>query len=128
MWETVKIWKRYTKSLCILHREFSLSAAHKAVRYQLWLFVSYVQPLWLYTGICRMYTRMNNPLNQFVTAREVDFPIITSLISFIYLSSSIKPRSHLRMKSCECALIANVNGCSSIRSVIRHSRMTENKS
>ncbi len=34
----------------------SLKAVHKAVPYQLWLFVSYVQPLWLYTGICRMYT------------------------------------------------------------------------
>ncbi len=40
----------------------------------------------------------------------------------------LKPRSHLRMKSCECALIANVNGYSSICSVIRHSRTTENKS
>ncbi len=39
----------------------------------------------------------------------------------------LKPRSHSRMKSCECALITNVNGYSSIRSVIRHSRTTENK-
>ncbi len=31
-----------------------------------------------------------------------------------------KPRSHSRMKSCECALIANVNGYSSICIVIRH--------
>ncbi len=36
----------------------------------------------------------------------------------------LKPRSHSR----ECALIANVNGYSSICSVIRHSRTTENKS
>ncbi len=43
-------------------------------------------------------------------------------------ATKVKPRSHLRMKSCECALIANVNGYSSIRSVIRHLRMTENKS
>ncbi len=47
-----------------------------------------------------------------------------------WLSSSpdLKPRSHLRMKSCECALITNVNGYSSVCSVIRHSRTTENKS
>ncbi len=38
-----------------------------------------------------------------------------------------KPRSHSRMKSCECALIVNVKGYSSTRSVIPHSRMTENK-
>ncbi len=57
--------------------------------YQLWLFVSYVQPLWLYTGNRRMYTRINNPLNQFITAQEVDFLIIGSLFSFLYLSSSI---------------------------------------
>ncbi len=40
MWETVKIWKRCTKSHCVLWCEFSLSTAHKAVCYQLWLFVS----------------------------------------------------------------------------------------
>ncbi len=76
-------------SHCVLWRKFSLSAAHKTAHYQLWLFVSYVQPLWLYTGICRMYTCMNNSLNQFVTAQEVDFLIISSLFSFLYLSSSI---------------------------------------
>ncbi len=36
-----------------------------------------------------MYTRMNNLLNQFITAQELDFPIISSLFSFLYLSSSI---------------------------------------
>ncbi len=41
---------------------------------------------------------------------------------------TVKPRSHSQMKSCECALIANVNGYSSIRGVIRHLRTTENKS
>ncbi len=40
----------------------------------------------------------------------------------------LKARSHLRMKSCECALIANVNGYSAICSVICHSRMIENES
>ncbi len=75
----------YTKSLCILWHKFSLSAAHKVAHYQLWLFVSYVQPLWLYTGICRMYTRMNNPLNQFITAQEVDFLIISSYFHFYIL-------------------------------------------
>ncbi len=70
-------------------RRILIHAAHKAVRYQFWLFVSYVQPLWLYTGICRMYTHMNNPFNQFITAQEVDFLIISSLFSFLYLSSSI---------------------------------------
>ncbi len=43
-------------------------------------------------------------------------------------SRFVKPRSHSRMKSCERALIANVNGYSSMRSVICHLRMTENKS
>ncbi len=56
---------------------------------QVWLFMSYVQPLWLYTSICRMYTHMSNPLNQFTTAQEVNFLIINSLFSFLYLSSSI---------------------------------------
>ncbi len=40
----------------------------------------------------------------------------------------LKARSHLRMKSCECALIANVNRYSAIRSIIRHSQTIENKS
>ncbi len=47
---------------------------------------------------------------------------------FCDLFETHKPRSHSRMKSCECALIANVNGYSSIRSIIRHSQTTENKS
>ncbi len=63
--------------------ESSLSAAH----YQLWLFVSYVQPF--YTGIYLMNICMNNPLNQFITAEEVDFLIINTLFSFLYSSSSI---------------------------------------
>ncbi len=87
MWETVKIWKKYTKSHCVLWRESSLSATHKTAHYQLWLFVSYVQLLWLYIGISQMYTCVNNLLNQFITAREVDFLIIGSLFSFLYLSS-----------------------------------------
>ncbi len=58
-------------------------------RYQLYLFVSYVQPLWLYTGICRMNTCMNNTLNQFITAQEVYFLIISILFSFLCISSSI---------------------------------------
>ncbi len=66
-----------------------LSAAHKAARYQLWLSLSYVQPLWLYTGTCRMTTHMNNPLNQFIAPEEVDFSIISSLFSFLYLSGFI---------------------------------------
>ncbi len=36
-----------------------------------------------------MYTRMINPFHQFNTAQEVDFLIISSLFSFLYLSSSI---------------------------------------
>ncbi len=40
---------------------------------------------------------------------------------------SFKPHSHSQMKCCECALIANVNGYSSIRSVIHHSRTLEIK-
>ncbi len=87
MWETVKIWKKCTKLHCVLWREFSLSAAHKAAWYQLCLFVSYVQPLLLY--ICQIHTRMNKPLNQFITAQELDFLIISSLFSFLYLCSSI---------------------------------------
>ncbi len=35
-----------------------------------------------------MYTFMNNPLNQLITAQEVDFLIISSLFSFLYLSNS----------------------------------------
>ncbi len=34
-------------------------------------------------------TRMNNPLNRFMTAQEVDFLVICSLFSFLYLSISI---------------------------------------
>ncbi len=89
MWETVKLWKRCSAWHSVLWYESSLSAVHKAASYQLWLFVSYVQGLWLYTGICRMYTCMNNPFNQFITAQEVDFLIISSLFLFLYLSSSI---------------------------------------
>ncbi len=59
--------------------------AHKAAHYQLCLFVLYVQPLGLDTGICRMYTRMNNPLNQFITAGEVDFvKIKLSILISVY--------------------------------------------
>ncbi len=36
-----------------------------------------------------MHTCVNNPLSQFITAQEVDFLIISSLFSFLYLSSSI---------------------------------------
>ncbi len=89
MWKTVIIWKCHTKSHRVLWREFSLNAAHKAARYQLCLFVSYVQALCLYTSIYRMYTRMNNLLNQFITDQEVDFLMISSLFWFLYLSSSI---------------------------------------
>ncbi len=89
MWKTVKIWKSYTKLHCVKWCEPSLSAEHKAAHYQLWLFVSYVQPLWLYTGICLINTCMNNQLNQFITAQEVDFLIISTLFSFLYLSNSI---------------------------------------
>ncbi len=46
----------------------------------------------------------------------------------IEVTMLIRPRSHLQIRSCECALIAYVNGYSSIRSVIRHSWTTENKS
>ncbi len=89
LWDTVITWKRYTKSRSDLWHEFSFSAAHKAACYQLGLFGSYVQPLQLYTGMGRMYTHMNNPLNQFITAQKVDFLIISSLFSFLYLSNSI---------------------------------------
>ncbi len=41
------------------------------------LIVSYVQPLWLYTGIRGMHIRMYNPLNPFITAQEMDFLIIS---------------------------------------------------
>ncbi len=89
MWETVNIWKMYTKLHFVLWHEFSLSVAHKAAHYQLRLFVSHVQPLWLYSGICRIHTHMNNTLHQFITAQEVDFLIISSLFSFLYLFSFI---------------------------------------
>ncbi len=42
------------------------------------------------TGICRMYIYMNNLLNQFITAQEMDFLVIRLLLfSLLYLSSSI---------------------------------------
>ncbi len=43
----------------------------------------------VYWHLLDIYTRMNNPLNQFITAQEVDFLIISSSFSFLYLSSSI---------------------------------------
>ncbi len=74
-----KNMEEVTKSQRILQCESSLSIACKA-RHQFWLFVSYVQPLWLYTGIHRMYTRTNNRLNPFITALEMDFLIIWLII------------------------------------------------
>ncbi len=79
MWGTVKIWKWYTKLQRILQCKFPLSAARKVVHSQLWLSILYVQPLWLYISIRRMYTRMNNPLNPFITAQEI---IILISLSF----------------------------------------------
>ncbi len=45
------------------------------------------------------------------------FKIFVNVMKKLWITE--KPHSHSRMKSCECVLIPNVNGYSSIRSVIR---------
>ncbi len=101
MWETIKIWKRYTKSQHILRHESPCNAVFKAAHSQFWLFVSYVQPLWLYTGIRSMHARMNNPLNPFITAEAIDFLIIwlIILISIVFLVFPFLLLGKLRMKN-----------------------------
>ncbi len=71
----------------VLQQKSPLSAAHKAECYQVSLFILYVQPLCLYTGICQIYTRINNPLSPFTTAEEMNFLIIwlIILISIVFL-------------------------------------------
>ncbi len=78
-----------------------LSAACKTEYYQLWLFISYVQPSWLYTGICRIYTHMNNPLNPFITVQEMNFLIIwlIILISIVFLVFPVLSLDKWRMKN-----------------------------
>ncbi len=89
MWETVKIWKRYTKSQRVLWHKSPLSAACKTVHYQLWLFASYVQLSWLYTCVHRLY---NIPLIcslqfkkwiSWLLAHYSNFYSISSIFGFI---------------------------------------------
>ncbi len=73
----------------------------QAAYHQLWLFVLYFQTLWLYTGIHSMYTRMNNLLDPFITAQEIDFLItrLIILISIVFFVFSILLLEKWRMKN-----------------------------
>ncbi len=76
-------------ALCSMMWIFTQSSAQGSTLSALVVCLIYVQPLWLYTGICWMYTCTNNPLDQFITAQEVDFLIISSLFSVLYFPSSV---------------------------------------
>ncbi len=57
-----------------------------------------------------MYTRMNNPLNQFITAQEVHFLIISSLFSFLFSSSITRKSSEQKILE-KSQIIATYTHC-----------------